>query len=173
MNVLMAMEIISKEKKEIRWKGLPTNAQHDLEGLEQERQRLEQSIKRKREQLEQLIEQQVTYSNLVKRNSEEEERAKSGAAMPHDIAESDTRIPLPFIVVNTKADTVIKCEMTENRDEVMFKFTDKFEINDDSEILKRLGLHQAYPQELDTIFQSRKTVLSHLPDSVKKEPGSA
>lgn len=27
LNVLMAMEIISKEKKEIRWKGLPSHAQ--------------------------------------------------------------------------------------------------------------------------------------------------
>jgi hypothetical protein len=27
LNVLMAMNIISKEKKEIRWLGLPTNSQ--------------------------------------------------------------------------------------------------------------------------------------------------
>ncbi|OQR80753.1 transcription factor Dp-1, partial [Thraustotheca clavata] len=31
LNVLMAMDIISKEKKEIRWRGLPSNAKQDLE----------------------------------------------------------------------------------------------------------------------------------------------
>jgi hypothetical protein len=29
----MAMDIISKERKEIRWKGLPSNLQHDTEML--------------------------------------------------------------------------------------------------------------------------------------------
>lgn len=33
LNVLMAMDIISKEKKEIRWKGLPSHAQVPLGGL--------------------------------------------------------------------------------------------------------------------------------------------
>jgi transcription factor Dp-1 len=34
LNVLMAMDIISKERKEIRWKGLPNNVQqHDTEML--------------------------------------------------------------------------------------------------------------------------------------------
>ena len=33
LNVLMAMDIISKEKKEIRWRGLPSNAKQDLELL--------------------------------------------------------------------------------------------------------------------------------------------
>ncbi|ETW07000.1 hypothetical protein, variant [Aphanomyces invadans] len=34
LNVLMAMDIISKEKKEIRWRGLPSNAKQDLELLQ-------------------------------------------------------------------------------------------------------------------------------------------
>jgi len=34
LNVLMAMDIISKEKKEIRWIGLPTNAKQEIEELE-------------------------------------------------------------------------------------------------------------------------------------------
>jgi hypothetical protein len=33
LNVLMAMDIIAKERKEIRWKGLPTSLQHDAEML--------------------------------------------------------------------------------------------------------------------------------------------
>lgn len=59
LNVLMAMEIVSKEKKEIRWKGLPTNAQHDRDALEREQHRLQFSIQRSIEHLGQLMEQQV------------------------------------------------------------------------------------------------------------------
>ena len=34
LNVLMAMNIISKEKKEIRWIGLPTNSAQECQNLE-------------------------------------------------------------------------------------------------------------------------------------------
>ena len=34
LNVLMAMNIISKEKKEIRWIGLPTNSAQECQTLE-------------------------------------------------------------------------------------------------------------------------------------------
>jgi hypothetical protein len=34
LNVLMAMDIITKEKKEIRWVGLPTHSKQDLHKLE-------------------------------------------------------------------------------------------------------------------------------------------
>ena len=38
LNVLMAMDIISKEKnKEIHWKGLPTNAANDIDKLQEEK----------------------------------------------------------------------------------------------------------------------------------------
>lgn len=33
LNVLMAIEIISKEKKEIQWKGLPSTSVNDIEQL--------------------------------------------------------------------------------------------------------------------------------------------
>lgn len=34
LNVLMAMNIISKEKKEIKWLGLPTNSAQEYQNLE-------------------------------------------------------------------------------------------------------------------------------------------
>lgn len=55
LNVLMAMDIISKEKKEIRWKGLPSNAQHDIEVLNRDKRRLEANITKKRGQLQELL----------------------------------------------------------------------------------------------------------------------
>merc|ERR1712071_213533 len=47
LNVLMAMNIISKEKKEIKWLGLPTNSLQEFQALEAEKQRRLDRIKQK------------------------------------------------------------------------------------------------------------------------------
>ncbi|XP_010076121.1 PREDICTED: transcription factor Dp-1, partial [Pterocles gutturalis] len=55
LNVLMAMNIISKEKKEIKWIGLPTNSAQECQNLEVEKQRRLERIKQKQSQLQELI----------------------------------------------------------------------------------------------------------------------
>lgn len=55
LNVLMAMNIISKEKKEIKWIGLPCNKKQECQELEQEKKRINESIRLKHEQLKALI----------------------------------------------------------------------------------------------------------------------
>ena len=55
LNVLMAMNIISKEKKEIKWIGLPCNKKQECQELEQEKKRINESIKLKQDQLKNLI----------------------------------------------------------------------------------------------------------------------
>jgi transcription factor Dp-1 len=127
LNVLMAMDIISKEKKEIHWKGLPNDPQHDLGQLKQESQHREQELKRKRESLRELLVQQVCFRNLVEHNRRVEHK-------------DEEKIPLPFIVVNTHSTAVIQCEMSPDRTNVMFDFSMPFELNDDNTILKRLGM---------------------------------
>ena len=125
LNVLMALNIISKDKKEITWKGLPSN-RPDFEELEQERDSRQRQIEAKREALKELLAQQVCFRNLVEHN--------------YSRQEEDEKIPLPFIVVNTNSSAVIQCEMSEDRTDVMFDFSMPFEINDDNTILKKIGL---------------------------------
>uniref|UniRef100_S4RL93 E2F/DP family winged-helix DNA-binding domain-containing protein n=1 Tax=Petromyzon marinus TaxID=7757 RepID=S4RL93_PETMA len=55
LNVLMAMNIISKERKEIRWIGLPTNSAQECHNLETEKQRRLERIKQKQAHLHELI----------------------------------------------------------------------------------------------------------------------
>jgi hypothetical protein len=125
LNVLMAMEIITKDKKEITWRGLPSN-RPGMDELEQERDFRENQLETKREALRELLAQQVCFRNLVEHNSTRE-----------DVEE---KIPLPFIIVNTHNSAVIQCEMSEDRTDVMFDFSMPFEINDDNTILKRMGM---------------------------------
>ena len=58
------------------------------------------------------------------------------------------RIPLPFIIVNTHKETVIDCEMAEDKQEIFFNFSAPFEIHDDNEILKRMSMHRCVAADL-------------------------
>lgn len=55
LNVLMAMNIISKEKKEIRWLGLPTTSQQECEDIEMENMEIKKRIDDKERQLKELL----------------------------------------------------------------------------------------------------------------------
>lgn len=151
LNVLMAMDIISKEKKEIRWKGLPSNAKHDLDALQNQRLKLLTSIQDKKSHLQELLLQQIAFKNLIARNSQ-----------CKDIPE-ETKIPLPFIIINTSNQTVIRCEMAEDRGDIFFNFSAPFEIHDDNEILKRLNLHHASFDELPKLIP--RQLIPYLPDT--------
>uniref|UniRef100_A0A8D3BCM5 Transcription factor n=1 Tax=Scophthalmus maximus TaxID=52904 RepID=A0A8D3BCM5_SCOMX len=133
LNVLMAMNIISKEKKEIKWIGLPTNSAQECQNLEVERQRRLERIKQKQSQLQELILQQIAFKNLVQRNRQTEQQANRPPP-PNSI------IHLPFIIVNTSKKTVIDCSISNDKFEYLFNFDSMFEIHDDIEVLKRMGM---------------------------------
>uniref|UniRef100_A0A4W3HEX1 Transcription factor Dp-2 n=1 Tax=Callorhinchus milii TaxID=7868 RepID=A0A4W3HEX1_CALMI len=133
LNVLMAMNIISKEKKEIRWIGLPTNSAQEFQNLEAEKQRRIERIKQKRAQLEELILQQIAFKNLVQRNRQSEQQTQNAPA-------PNSTIQLPFIIVNTSKRTVIDCSISSDKFEYLFNFDNTFEIHDDIEVLKRMGM---------------------------------
>jgi E2F/DP family winged-helix DNA-binding domain/Transcription factor DP len=157
LNVLMAMDIIIKDKKAISWKGLPTTAHQDLDMLERERDYRQAQVLRKREALRELLVQQVCFRNLVaynQRRGNSSGTSSSGQAggtgATADAAATtaanaaatgaDHKIPLPFIIVNTHSTAVIQCNMSRDLTDVMFDFSQPFEINDDNTILKRLGM---------------------------------
>ncbi|XP_075214013.1 transcription factor Dp isoform X2 [Lycorma delicatula] len=132
LNVLMAMNIISKEKKEIRWLGLPTNSVQECRNLIKEKKQLSERIKHKTQRLHDLLLQQISFKRLVERNFEAEQ--VNGVPAPN------SAIQLPFIIVNTSKKTVIDCSISNDKTEYLFAFNDQFEIHDDIEVLKRMGL---------------------------------
>ncbi|XP_058055005.1 transcription factor Dp [Anopheles bellator] len=160
LNVLMAMKIISKEKKEIRWHGLPTSTSiTEYDDLEKENEKARRRIEEKQQQFRDLVQQHVALKSLIARNQANEER---GLVPNHSAA-----VQLPFIVVNTDRKTNINCNMTNDKSEYSFKFEDTFEIHDDLEILKRmglsLGLESGQCSEADL-----KEIKSMVPQSVAK-----
>ena len=55
LNVLMAMNIISKEKKEIKWIGLPTSSAQECEEIDIQNQQTRKRIEEKQQQLRELV----------------------------------------------------------------------------------------------------------------------
>ncbi|NP_001121255.1 transcription factor Dp-2 [Xenopus laevis] len=133
LNVLMAMNIISKEKKEIKWIGLPSNSVQECETLEIEKQRRIERIKEKSAQLQELLLQQIAFKHLVQRNKQNEQQSRCLPA-------GNSTIKLPFIIVNTSKRTVIDCSISSDKFEYLFNFDNAFEIHDDIEVLKRMGM---------------------------------
>lgn len=149
LNVLLATDIISKTKekdnreKTIHWKGYPTTVSSDLVTLEKEKETIYAEIEKKKRCLQELLVQNVCFQNLENRNKRLKLRERS---------KEEDRIPLPFIVVNAAENAVIQCEMNQDQTDVMFDFNMPFEIHDDNEILKKLGMSQTSYQDLEQLL---------------------
>lgn len=207
LNVLLAMGIISKDKKDILWRGLPSGpyilgdedspeettsstpaaspsskkdstspkepaskvdekassatqatkedaddseemkplytdeseyTAAEFKAMEQEKDFLQGEIKRKNDALKEILVQQVCFRNLVMRNQRREHPSRHGPPVPPP---EDEKIPLPFIICNTKPSAVVQCDMNKEKTDVMFGFDSPFEINDDNTILKRMNMY--------------------------------
>ncbi|XP_054723992.1 transcription factor Dp-1-like isoform X2 [Uloborus diversus] len=126
------MNIISKEKKEIKWLGLPTNSAQEYQNLEREKQKRIEKIRLKTQHLQELIIQQIAFKNLAARNKEAERKMKCPPPT--------NKIRLPFILVTANKETVIDCSISHDKKEYNFCFSDYFQLSDDTEILKKMGL---------------------------------
>lgn len=167
LNVLMAMDVITKNKKQITWVGLPGSSaiaiqpdhlgdgsggrqwngisrRQRMQQMQVETVKRQQSIQAKRECLQELMVQSVCFQNLLGRNHarelEESRQPATTTTTTQKEEETKEKIPLPFIIINTDSKAVVQCEMCPARSNVSFDFSQPFEINDDNEILKRLGM---------------------------------
>ncbi|RNA18451.1 transcription factor Dp-1 isoform X1 [Brachionus plicatilis] len=126
LNVLMAMNIISKEKKEIRWIGLPCNTKQECNDLEIDRSKRLDRIEQKSQTLKNLILEHIAIKSLIERNKMQ--------------SENKSKIELPFVALCTDNKTAIDLNITNDRKEYSIQLDNTFEISSDIDILKRLGL---------------------------------
>ena len=81
LNVLMAMDIIQKNKKEITWNGLPTTFSQDVIQLKRDIEFRTDEIIRKRTALHELLIQQICFRNLCEMNYHREEQLRKGQSL--------------------------------------------------------------------------------------------
>lgn len=131
LNVLMALDIISKNKKDITWKGLPSGTIQNSVYLVQEKENRLNSVKRKLLALQEIIMQEVAIKRLVKRNQDTENEFGPPP--------NNTRINLPFMAISANEGTTVEVEISEDQKQYELSFNDKFCIIDDTELLKSMG----------------------------------
>ncbi|KAJ3682491.1 hypothetical protein LUZ60_015064 [Juncus effusus] len=129
LNVLMAMDIISKDKKDIQWKGLPRTSLNDVEELRSELMGVKGRIDKKAAYLQELQDKCIGLQNLVQRN---EQLYGSGNSPSGAVA-------LPFILVQTRPHATVEVEISEDMQLVHFDFNSTpFELRDDDYVLKAM-----------------------------------
>ncbi|XP_062001117.1 transcription factor-like protein DPB isoform X1 [Rosa rugosa] len=106
LNVLMAMDIISKDKKEIQWKGLPRTSLNDIEELKTERLGLGSRIEKKAVYLQELEEQYVGLQNLIQRNEQlycSGDAPSGGVSLPFILVQESISMEPPISLKNLSA----------------------------------------------------------------------
>jgi hypothetical protein len=113
INVLMALDIIAKEKKAIIWRGFPTSrsAAQQAQRLQGEQYALLGELGRKASYLSELVGQQKALKHLLERNMK-----NPNAAAP------STPLHLPFILVQAKPDATVEVQISEDMKDVSFNF---------------------------------------------------
>lgn len=132
LNVLMAVGIILKDKKDIQWKGFPSASIDDVADLKAESMRIRGRIERKAAYLHELQSQMTGLRNLVSRN---ESLSQGNNSVPH--------VALPFILVQTRPQATVEVEISEDMQVVHFDFNSTpFELHDDAYVLKAMKLQE-------------------------------
>lgn len=127
LNVLSAVELVEKEKKVVRWNRKSIHNEEDIDALQKERELTLIRIQEKKKYLQELKTQQANLESLLKRNE------SFSLVCPER-----SKIHLPFIIISTKENTEIQCEITLDRSKCVFSLNNSFEIHDDFEILQRM-----------------------------------
>ncbi|GMI65842.1 hypothetical protein like AT5G02470 [Hibiscus trionum] len=133
LNVLMAMDIITREKKEIRWKGLSPTQTKDLEELKAMHVQLMENVSRKAAYLKDLEEQIAGLHNIIKRNQR----------MLKNNTDPKEGFTLPFILVQTSPHATVEIEISEDMQLVHLDFNSTpFHVHDDTYVLKLMHCYQ-------------------------------
>jgi hypothetical protein len=173
----MAIDVIEKDRKEIRWLGLSNDTTNEVSALESELAKTLRRVEEKQRCLKDLIQRKIALHGLIERNSRSENSingqiVSSSSLLSEAGAAADgkaDRLHLPFILVNAPRDCRVHCEMLEDRTQYFFEFDMPFFINEDIELLRLMGLDSATPEEMRAILAPELLAFyqSHLraPDS--------
>ncbi|CAN7113429.1 hypothetical protein BRARA_C00073 [Brassica rapa] len=133
LNVFMALDIIARDKKEIRWKGLPITCKKDVEEIKRDRNKVMNSVQKKTAFLKDLREKVSSLESLMLRNQEMVVKTEGPAE----------GFTLPLILLETNPHAVVEIEISEDMQLVHLDFNSTpFSVHDDAYILKLMQEHK-------------------------------
>ncbi|CAD7704488.1 unnamed protein product [Ostreobium quekettii] len=163
LNVLLAMGIISKEKKQIDWKGLPCSSDRHARALGGQRIKILESIERKQRHLQELVNNYVAIRSLLERNKD----------APLDRCPNPRALKLPCIFVQVPASAGVVIQLTEDCLDANFDFQDyPFQLHDEMHVLRQMGLQgpkAAGPLAVQEDTHSAKAIDVRAPSAAGKK----
>ncbi|KAK8943864.1 Transcription factor-like protein DPB [Platanthera guangdongensis] len=133
-NVLLAINVIAKDKKEIYWIGFPNSSTKVLEDLKKKQRNLTNRMQEKANYLKELEAKALDFRKLIMRNQR-----------MHCLGNvSSEGVALPFVLVQTNPRATVEIEISQDMQLVHLDFNGSpFSLHDDAAILKRMGCPQA------------------------------
>ncbi|KAL5222253.1 hypothetical protein ABZP36_026966 [Zizania latifolia] len=130
-NVLIAIRVIAKDRKEIKWMGLSNYRYEKIQKLEEVKKELVTRIKNKKKLLQEIEKQFDDLQNIKLRNQ--------ALQRPAEIANG---ICLPFLLIKTSRKARVEIEISEDSKFARFDFNGApFTMHDDVSILEAIRLN--------------------------------
>uniref|UniRef100_A0A7S0ELR9 E2F/DP family winged-helix DNA-binding domain-containing protein n=1 Tax=Hanusia phi TaxID=3032 RepID=A0A7S0ELR9_9CRYP len=170
LNVLMAMDVITRDRKNIRWKGFPVTNEETRETVLSRIDVLEKSIRKKSREIEKKAFHFLGLKNIVKRNTEQ--------GIGETLETDKCKLQIPFVLAQTKDIHDVELEIHSDRKRASLYFSNKFELHDDKSVLDLMEMHKVEDEEsLKQAFPNCPEISSLLlkkrPDIVRKPPSSS
>ena len=154
LNVLMAMDVIYKEKKAITWRGMPSSNETDVLQLNQEGQSRTDCIVKKRAYLRNLMQQHIAYKNLIDRNAgREPELAQTAFSSGAEGALPCPGVLCPFVVTSADKEAIVEIILGNEMQDVSIDFFEEpFAIEDDLAILQAMGMQEVSEEQYERLL---------------------
>jgi len=162
LNVLEALGIISKTKRDIEWRGWPPALRKittEKDRLEAERAQLAARIQSKVEATEDVTTKAFCLSNLVLRNRDAPYSALVAAQQLGMMAPNP--LALPFMLVHAPENAEVDIDITPDEKTARLDFHHyPFQIFDDENVMQMMGLGQPQPELAAAVFGNTSSIVN-------------
>lgn len=131
LNVLEAVDVISKNSKDISWKGMPNHRQNELRRLKEEQYNRNKQIKAKHDELRERLVQHIAYRNLIRYNERRSHSYNTRLAQ---------KLSMPFVLFNSHPNAEVHCDATRDMTHLRMDVNAPFALHDENSVLKQMGL---------------------------------
>ncbi|KAJ3012709.1 Transcription factor Dp-2, partial [Thoreauomyces humboldtii] len=144
LNVLMAMGIIVKDKKEIKWTGLPIEGgcQRDLESLQTRNRELHIATQMERVAVESRLQKQRLLKSLVNRNTSrpthQDLTSATATTASTGTGSLADQLQLPFLLLRSVPDASVTIDSNDDGTQFIVNFSKPFDMIDDLDIVGML-----------------------------------
>jgi len=123
------MNIIAKDKKDIRWVGFPVNALFECELIDKKMIEIKETIRNKVRLVEEALLKQIALRNLIRRNEQRREMLRI-----------NNMCSLPFFAFGTSNGAAIESSFSRDGRDTILTFDRRVNIINETECLHKLGL---------------------------------